>query len=84
MRIRAAIGSLVFLAMAPGVVGGLVPWLLTGWAGHDRSLLVRLLGGAMIAFGLAFLLPAFIRFVLEGLGTPAPVAQLGAVVVAAR
>jgi protein-S-isoprenylcysteine O-methyltransferase Ste14 len=28
----------------------------------------------MIAAGLAFLLPAFIRFVVEGLGTPAPVA----------
>jgi protein-S-isoprenylcysteine O-methyltransferase Ste14 len=81
MRIRAAIGSLVFLAVAPGVVGGLVPWLLTGWARHDWSLPVRLLGGAMIAFGLAFFLPAFIRFVVEGLGTPAPVAPTERLVV---
>ena len=25
-------GSVVFLALAPGVVAGLVPWLLTGWS----------------------------------------------------
>ena len=80
-KIRAAIGSLVFLAGAPGVVAGLVPWLLTRWAAHDWSLPVRLVGGAMIAAGLAFLLDAFIRFVVEGLGTPAPVAPTERLVV---
>ena len=30
-RTRAALGSLLFLVVAPGVVAGLVPWLLTGW-----------------------------------------------------
>jgi hypothetical protein len=29
-RFRAAAGTLLFLVVAPGVVAGLVPWLLTG------------------------------------------------------
>ena len=80
-RIRAGLGSLAFLAVAPGVVAGLVPWLLTGWSEHDWSLPVRLVGGTMIVAGLAFLLPAFLRFVVEGLGTPAPVAPTERLVV---
>lgn len=80
-RIRAAIGSLVFLAVAPGVVAGLVPWLLTGWAAHAWFFPVRLFGGVMIAAGLAFLVLAFTRFVVEGLGTPAPVAPTERLVV---
>jgi protein-S-isoprenylcysteine O-methyltransferase Ste14 len=80
-RIRAAVGSLVFLVAAPGVVAGLLPWLLTGWSAHDWSFPVRLVGGVVIAAGLAFLLAAFIRFVIEGLGTPAPVAPTERLVV---
>src|SRR3954454_14175959 len=30
-RIKAALGSLAFLILAPGVVAGLVPWLITDW-----------------------------------------------------
>ena len=30
-RTRAALGSLLFLVVAPGVAAGLVPWWLTGW-----------------------------------------------------
>jgi protein-S-isoprenylcysteine O-methyltransferase Ste14 len=73
-RIRAALGSLVFLVAAPGVVAGLVPWLLTRWEASDTWLGVRALGLALIVAGIACLLEAFARFVLEGLGTPAPVA----------
>jgi protein-S-isoprenylcysteine O-methyltransferase Ste14 len=73
-KIRAGVGSLVFLFVAPGVVAGLVPWLLTGWRAHDWSVPVRVVGGAMIVAGLAVLLPAFLRFVIHGVGTPAPVA----------
>jgi protein-S-isoprenylcysteine O-methyltransferase Ste14 len=40
-----------------------------------------LVGGVIIAAGLAFLLPAFIRFVIEGVGTPAPVAPTERLVV---
>jgi hypothetical protein len=30
-RVRAAVGSLAFLVLAPGGVAALVPWLITGW-----------------------------------------------------
>jgi protein-S-isoprenylcysteine O-methyltransferase Ste14 len=73
-RARAAAGTLLFLVVAPGVAAGLVPWLLTGWEAEDLWLPLRVLGGLMVAAGLAFLLEAFIRFVVEGFGTPAPVA----------
>ena len=72
-RARPAAGSLVFLIIAPGVVGGLIPWLLTGWAAHEWWPPVRVVGGLMIGAGLAILLEAFGRFVVEGVGTPAPV-----------
>jgi protein-S-isoprenylcysteine O-methyltransferase Ste14 len=74
-RIKAAIGSLVFLAVTPGVVAGLVPYWLTGWdaAGSVPPVQVAA-GGALVVAGAAVLLHAFARFVLEGLGTPAPVA----------
>jgi protein-S-isoprenylcysteine O-methyltransferase Ste14 len=73
-RARAAAGSLVFLALAPGVAAGLVPWLLTDWDSTDPPLALELAGGALIAMGAAVLLHAFGRFVVEGIGTPAPVA----------
>jgi protein-S-isoprenylcysteine O-methyltransferase Ste14 len=81
VRVRAAIGSLVFLAAAPGVVAGLLPWLITSWSVHDWSLPVRLLGGLLIAAGSAFLIAAFVRFVVDGVGTPAPVAPTERLVV---
>jgi protein-S-isoprenylcysteine O-methyltransferase Ste14/uncharacterized protein YndB with AHSA1/START domain len=56
------------------VAAGLVPWLVTGWEAQDWWLPVRILGGLMIGAGLAVLLQAFARFVVEGIGTPAPVA----------
>lgn len=80
-RARAAVGSVVFLVVAPGVVAGLIPWLLTDWSANDWWLPVRLLGGLMVATGFAVLLHAFIRFVAEGSGTPAPVAPTERLVV---
>ena len=73
-RFRAAAGSLVFLLLAPGVAAGLVPWLLTGWESTSPAWPLRVAGALLIAGGLAVVLHAFARFVLEGLGTPAPVA----------
>jgi protein-S-isoprenylcysteine O-methyltransferase Ste14 len=67
--------------LAPGVVAGLIPWLLTGWRTEGSPLIARIAGGILIAFGVAFLLHAFARFVLEGLGTPAPVAPTRRLVV---
>jgi protein-S-isoprenylcysteine O-methyltransferase Ste14 len=74
---RALAGSLLFLVVAPGVVAGLVPWVLTGWDAADASsgwIVVRTLGVVVLAAGVAVLIEAFARFVLEGRGTPAPVA----------
>jgi protein-S-isoprenylcysteine O-methyltransferase Ste14 len=74
-RARAAAGSLLFLAVAPGVVAGLIPYLLTdGWESTDPAVAWKLVGGALIVAGAAVLLHAFARFVIEGIGTPAPVA----------
>jgi protein-S-isoprenylcysteine O-methyltransferase Ste14 len=73
-RARAAIGSAVFLVIAPGVAAGLVPWLLTGWETGDAPAPVRVVGGVLTAAGAAFLVHSFARFVVEGIGTPAPVA----------
>jgi protein-S-isoprenylcysteine O-methyltransferase Ste14 len=77
----AAAGTAAFLVLAPGVVAGLIPWLLTGWRMEPVPLPVRIAGGVLIVLGLAFLLHAFARFVLEGLGTPAPVAPTERLVV---
>jgi len=72
----AAVGSAVFFFVGPGTVAGLVPWLLTRWHMHDVPLWapMRLLGVAMIAAALVVILQAFVRFVVEGHGTPVPAA----------
>ena len=80
-KARAAAGSFVFLLLAPGVMAGVVPWLLTGWESNDWPLLVRALGALLIAGGVGVLLHAFGRFVVEGIGTPAPVAPTEQLVV---
>ena len=75
-RGRAALGSAIFLVLAPGVVAGLVPWLLTGWELEERwPTVVHVVGLVLLAAGVTVLLDAFRRFVVEGLGTPAPVAS---------
>jgi protein-S-isoprenylcysteine O-methyltransferase Ste14 len=79
---RAAVGSLVFLVVVPGMVAGLVPWLLTGWdAAGDVPVPLVVAGAVLVAAGVGALLHAFARFVAEGLGTPAPVAPTERLVV---
>jgi protein-S-isoprenylcysteine O-methyltransferase Ste14 len=73
-RARAALGSATFLLLAPGVMAGLIPYLLTGWQQHGSPLVSRIAGAALIAAGAAALVSAFARFALQGLGTPAPIA----------
>ena len=77
-RSTAAVGSAVFFLLAPGVVGGLMPWLLTGgWQVREPLPYwapARVLGGVVLVAGLIALVGAFVRFVVEGFGTPAPVA----------
>jgi protein-S-isoprenylcysteine O-methyltransferase Ste14 len=80
----AAAGSAVFFALAPGVVAGLVPWWLTGWEVRTPLpwwLPLRVVGVVLLATGAGVLVHAFTRFVVEGLGTPAPVAPTRELVV---
>ncbi len=75
-KIRAAVGSLLFLILAPGLVGVLLPWLITGWEIQgDRGLVpFRILGVGLIAAGALSLGESFVRFVNDGRATPAPIA----------
>ena len=73
-RASAAVGTLVFLVVEPGVVAGLVPWLLTGWDSTGPPWPLQVVGAFLIAAGVLVLLQAFARFVTEGIGTPAPIA----------
>jgi protein-S-isoprenylcysteine O-methyltransferase Ste14 len=83
-RLSAAVGTLVFLVLAPGIVAGLIPWWISRWnfaapfAGYG---IMRVLGVALIVLGLIPLLDAFARFALEGQGTPAPIAPTKRLVV---
>ena len=67
--------------LVPGTVAGLIPWLLTGWEGRDPWPPLRVVGIALIVAGVGVLLHAFLRFVVEGVGTPAPVAPTQQLVV---
>ena len=69
--------------VVPGTVAGLIPWWLTGWEARSPAvwLPVRMIGIVLIAAGASVLLAAFLRFVLEGVGTPAPVAPTQRLVV---
>jgi protein-S-isoprenylcysteine O-methyltransferase Ste14 len=80
-RSHAAAGSAAFFVVAPGVVAGLVPYLLTGWDANEWWLPVRVLGGVVLVASIAVLVQAFARFVFEGRGTPAPVAPTDRLVV---
>ena len=84
MRKPSAIaGSAGFLIVAPGVVAGLIPWFLTDGYGLplSSSAAVTGAGWVLILAGLAVLLHCFARFVLEGAGTPAPIAPTERLVV---
>lgn len=80
-RIKAAVGSTVFLAIAPGTVVGLLPWLITRWQPGHRDLAAEFAGAVLTAAGCGALLYAFGQFVIEGIGTPAPPAPTGQLVV---
>src|SRR5918993_5273904 len=83
-RPSAAVGSAVFFVVAPGTVVGLIPWLLTGWQVRQPVPYwapMRVLGMILLVAGLTVLVQAFVRFVVEGLGTPAPIAAPGRLVV---
>jgi protein-S-isoprenylcysteine O-methyltransferase Ste14 len=81
-RARAVAGTAVFLVFAPGLVTGLVPWLITGWQpGSSRPAALVVVGAILIAAGCCCLLLAFGQFALDGLGTPLPQAPTEQLVV---
>ena len=72
----AIVGSAIFLVIAPGFVAGLVPWWISHWrveAPFFGMSILRFAGGVLIVLGAIGLLDSFIRFAVQGLGTPAPV-----------
>ena len=67
-RLTAAVGSVLFFAVAPGVVAGLVPWWLTRWQvrgalAHWAPVrvggLILLILGAIVLAGELSLMAAF-------------------------
>jgi protein-S-isoprenylcysteine O-methyltransferase Ste14 len=81
---RLAVISVVHFVLAPGVVVGVLPWAMTGWDLRTpawSSPLLRLLGAALIVAGVAALVRLFVRFVIDGRGTPAPIAPTRRLVV---
>ena len=76
----AAWGSVLFFVVAPGVVAGLVPWLITRY--DDPAGPAAFAVGTVVAgLGLAALVACFLQFVREGRGTPAPLAPTQELVV---
>ena len=74
MRVRAWVGTVVFLVLAPGVVAGLIPGVITGWriprtGGWVPP--VAIVAAVVILSGVTVLLDAFVRFARAD-GTPAP------------
>jgi protein-S-isoprenylcysteine O-methyltransferase Ste14 len=74
VRVRAWLGTVAFLVVAPGVVAGLVPAVITGWTVRwpaDWSPVTTPPAAVVIAGGVLVLLDAFVRFARAD-GTPAP------------
>lgn len=79
-----AIGAAVFFVIAPGTVAGFLPYVITHWFPLEPFFGIgptRWLGVALVAAGLVVVVDAFVRFVREGRGTPAPVAATTRLVV---
>lgn len=72
-----ALGTIVFVLLVPGTVVLAVPYLLTHWRLAPPLLgwgATRWLGAALLACALPLFVAFNLRFVVEGRGTPAPVA----------
>ena len=81
---RAALGTAVFVLLVPASVVVLWPWLLTGWRFAPPLLgwrATRWLGGALLVLALPVFVAFILRFVVEGRGTPAPIAPTERLVV---
>jgi protein-S-isoprenylcysteine O-methyltransferase Ste14 len=68
--------NLLFTILQPGVVGGLIPYLILRAEGRDlwpeRFAVTHILGLTMMAAGFGVLLTCVVRFATEGKGTISP------------
>ncbi|MDQ0463824.1 protein-S-isoprenylcysteine O-methyltransferase Ste14 [Caulobacter ginsengisoli] len=83
-RNRAILGSIAFFLLAPGIVGFAIPAWISGWRPgpltDDHPLMIPL-GLTLVTLGLLALIGCFVRFALQGEGTPAPMAPTQKLVV---
>jgi protein-S-isoprenylcysteine O-methyltransferase Ste14 len=80
-KAAAALGSAIWFCLAPALISGVVPWLLTDWQVGRTCLPLQAFGVLLVTAGTTALLDGFTRFVKEGEGTPAPVAPPSRLVV---
>jgi len=76
-RTVAVVGTAIFFVFVPCVLAGLVPWWISRWEFRLSFIgveLTRFVAAALILAGVAGLVDSFVRFALQGLGTPAPIA----------
>jgi protein-S-isoprenylcysteine O-methyltransferase Ste14 len=75
-RVLAISGTAIFLFVAPGTVAGYIPRRIGRWHIYPSFLgltAFRVIGSILIAAGMGLLLETFLRFALQGIGTPAPI-----------
>ena len=71
------LGTILFVALVPGTIVGLVPYRLSGWRLAPPLLgspATRWIGVGLLLLGLPLFVTFLGRFVREGHGTPDPVA----------
>ena len=77
-RSVAGIASAAFFVAGPGFVAGFVPWRISGWQVPEPitplAVAGMVSGSVLLVIAIVVLLRAFVGFVMEGRGTPAPIA----------
>jgi protein-S-isoprenylcysteine O-methyltransferase Ste14 len=71
------LGFCAFFVVAPCLAGGVIPWWITRFefrAAFSGVEAARAIGVALILAGVPGVVGSFVRFALQGRGTPAPVA----------
>jgi protein-S-isoprenylcysteine O-methyltransferase Ste14 len=74
------LGTIVFVALFPGTVIGVIPYALCGWRLAEAATL-RWAGALLLLLAFPVFVDFLVRFVREGHGTPAPVAETKRLVV---